>query len=156
MAEELDIPPEFGGSWQNFVGDWCLSAALAHEPCQVARALRALCRLWPTEVARLMEDATRGVGVLASAVELGSMLDTCETAERFQEVFQRLKAGERSAYSELVLVAALSRLGYAARFAPPIGGHVLDAACPIDGSPVCFEVVAPRALRRFSGRATCD
>jgi hypothetical protein len=67
-----------------------------------------------------MAESTRGVGVLASVVELGSMLDACETADAFQEVLQRVKAGERSAYSELVLVAALrlSRLGYAARDLP--------------------------------------
>jgi hypothetical protein len=71
------------------------------------------------------------------------MLDACEAADSFQEVFARVRAGERSAYSELVLVAALIRLGYPARFASPIGGRILDAACLVDGCRVFFEVVAP-------------
>ena len=123
MFEDLDIPREFGGSWKKFVDDWCLKAALAQKPYQVARALRVLCRLWPKNVESLMADSARGVGVIAPVIELGSMLDTCEAAGSFQEVLQRLRADERSAYAELVLVAMLIRLGYNASFAPQIGGH---------------------------------
>jgi hypothetical protein len=71
------------------------------------------------------------------------MLDACEGADSFQEVFARVRARERSAYSELVLVAALIRLGYPARFAASIAGRVLDAVCLVDGCRVFFEVVAP-------------
>ncbi len=49
----------------------------------------------------------------------------------------------RSAYSELVLVAALRRLGYATQCAARVGDSVPDAHCIIDGAPVSFEVYAP-------------
>jgi hypothetical protein len=137
------IPPEFGHSWEDFARDWCLNSALGHEPSEVARALSALNRLWHERVARLTEGSARGVGLIASAVDTGSLLAVCEGLESFQEVLQRLKADERSAYSELVLVASLSRLGYFPRFGPPIGGRVLDAACSVGRIPVLIEVVAP-------------
>jgi hypothetical protein len=143
VAEQLEIPPEFGDSWEDFVRTWYLGSALGYESSEVARALRTLARLWPEKVASLTTNSPRGVGILAPAIELGSMLDTCEAADSFREVFARVRAGERSAYSELVLVAALIRLGYPARFAARIGGRLLDAACLVDGCRVFFEVVAP-------------
>ena len=143
LAKEPSIPPEFGGSWAAFLQDWCCGGSLATSAAEVARALSAFNRLWPAEVARLASDSPRGLGVAAPAVELGRLLHACETAPSFDKVLKRLVNGERSAYSELVLVAALRRLGYGAQFEPPIGGRVLDARCLVDGVPVYCEVVAP-------------
>jgi hypothetical protein len=61
----------------------------------------------------------------------------------FPGVLHRLVDGQRSAYSELVVVAVLQRLEYEPQFDPPIDGRVLDAACDIDGNAVYFEVVTP-------------
>ena len=67
-------------------------------------------------------------------------------------VRQRRIGGERSAYAELVVMAALLRLGYGALFAPPIDGRVLDAKCLVDGVPVYFEVVAPKCSDASAGQ----
>ena len=140
---ETAIPLEFGGSWDAFAREWCGGGALGYSVGEAARALSALERLWPGEVRRLVNDSSRGVGRAASTVELGLLLDACELAGGFPNVLQRLAHGERSAYSELVLVATLRRLGYAPRFESALEGKVLDAVAEMDGLPVYFEVVAP-------------
>lgn len=140
---ELEIPPAFGSSWDEFQQEWCRGAALAYSRADVIRALWSLQRLHPDEVERLAAGIARGVGTLAPAVELGRLLEDCEHAEGFPAGLARLLAGERSAYSELVLVSALTKLGYPTRFSPFLGGSVLDARCTVDGQDIWFEVVAP-------------
>jgi len=145
-ADELApnaVPPEFGGSWEAFVREWCLGAPLGYEQKEAVRGLRALQRLFPAEVSRLAKTGPRGVGPAAAAVDLGTLLDTCAPLAGFDDVLRRLVTGERSAYSELVLVTTLARLGLSPRFAVPIDGSVLDACCTIEDRPVYFEVVAP-------------
>ena len=152
QVEELSIPPEFGGCWATFFEAWCCGGSLAANATEVARALSTLVRLWPAEVARLVSEAApRGSGIVAPAIELGTLLHVCESAESFDEILRRLVNGERSAYSELVLVAALRRLGYNAQFAPPIAGRVLDAKCLVEGLPIYFEVVTPERSDAFAG-----
>ena len=150
---ETAIPLEFGGSWDAFAREWCGGGALGYSVGEAARALSALERLWPGEVRRLVNDSSRGVGRAASTVELGLLLDACELAGGFPNVLQRLAHGERSAYSELVLVATLRRLGYAPRFESALEGKVLDAVAEMDGLPVYFEVVAPNRSARISDLA---
>ncbi len=137
------IPLEFGGSWDAFAREWCRGGPLGYSAGEAARALSALGRLWPGKVRRLVDDPSRGLGLAASTVELGLLFDACDLAGGFPNVLQRLANGERSAHSELVLVAAVRRLGYAARFEPALEGKVLDAVAEIDEIPVYFEVVAP-------------
>lgn len=137
------IPSEFGGSWEAFVAEWCLGGSLGRDANEVARALAAVKHLWPEEVARLVAAPSRGLAVVAAAVELGLLLESCESVAGFPDVLRRVARRERSAYSELVLAAALRRLGHAPQFAAPIDGRLLDAACDIDGTVVYFEVVAP-------------
>jgi hypothetical protein len=141
MTSKVDygIPLEFGGSWDRFSREWCLNGSLATSRENVARALATLARLWPEEVARLGGDRIRGLGVVSPAVEVGLLLSSCEQTEGFAEVLPRMKSRERSAYSELVLVAALRTLGFVPRFAAPIEGRLLDAACEINGSPLYCE-----------------
>lgn len=130
-------------SWDELIRAWSREGALASGLSEVKTALSTLKRLWPVEVRRLVSLRDRGIAVGASAVELGRLLQVCESVEGFDEVFARRVAGERAAYSELVLVAALQSLGYQPRFASPIGGHVLDAECLVGELPLYFEVVTP-------------
>ena len=146
MTGRLDLPTELALTWDDFVREWHLGedgSGLACDPRLVARALTALHRLWPEEISRIASDTGLGLGVIAAAVELGLMLEVSETAKSFNNVLSRLKSGERSAYSELVLVASLIRLGYSAEFEPPLGNSLLDAVCSVDGSAIYFEVVIP-------------
>jgi hypothetical protein len=143
MVLETAIPSEFGGSWETFAREWCCGGSLGYSADEAARALSILRNLWPEEVSRLVNEPCRGLVVAASTIELGLLLDVCQPVDGFQNVLRRLANGQRSAYSELVLVTVLQRLGHATRFEPPLDGHVLDAVTEIDGFPVYFEVVAP-------------
>jgi hypothetical protein len=138
-----DIPAEFGGTPQAFAEEWCRGAPLGYSGEEIGQALSTIKRLWPSEVSRVTTGTARGVGVVAPVIERGLLLAKCETAHSFLDVLRRLKQGERPAYSELILGAALRQLAYDFEFQPPIGGSVLDAKCSIDGMAVFFEVVTP-------------
>ena len=145
------VPAALGSSWDVFVRDWWLNAALPDTPESMARALSVLWRLWPERILEVARASARGPGMVAPLLDLGLILELSEPIPSFAEVLFRLKGGERSAQSELVLVAALTKLSLAPSFAPPIDGRVLDAACMVGSNRVFFEVVAPE--RSDAGQA---
>jgi len=120
VSTSTTLPPEFGASWSDFTRNWCLDAQLKYSSAETIRALVTLKRIWPERVNTLLTGNRRGVTVIVPAIDLGSMLTVCEHIDGFWPVFERLKNGERSAYSELVLVSALLRLGYPASFVAPL------------------------------------
>jgi hypothetical protein len=138
------VPGEFGATVSAFELEWCGAVgALDYSHAQTCGALDCVKRLWPEEVERRCADS-RGCANAAAIVELGLMLDACESADGFGNVLRRLRGGQRrAAYSELVLGALLSRFGYSFSLEPPLDGHVLDAVATVIGCPVYFEVVAP-------------
>jgi hypothetical protein len=152
MTEGSSIPSELGRTWDEFLRAWCFGSGPGYSMGETIEALRTLKRLWPEYLERLTGDSARGLGVIVPAIELGRILKSCEPAPRFLKVFQRLvgphaahglPSKERAPYSELVLVDALSQLGFKPEHEYPIAGRVLDAMCEIEGACVCFEVVTP-------------
>jgi hypothetical protein len=142
MADEIEIPIEFGESWEGFCREWkCPPGSLGYSPKEVTRGLSTLKRLWPEKVAKMLGQG-RGYFAAASAIDTGLVLEACEPVRYFRGVLRRLKSGQRAADSELVLVAALRRLGYEPEFEAPAGGSP-DAKCVVDGVPVSFEVYTP-------------
>lgn len=136
-------PPFSAASWEAFESDWCLNSRLGYEREVIAASLYAVQRMLPARLDALMSNSGRGPAIVVPVVEVGRMLAACEHLPSFGEVLHRLKGGERSAYSELVLVSALNALGYPAVFAPPLDGRVLDAECCVEEHRVLFEVVVP-------------
>lgn len=143
MLDNIEIPHEFGGSWEAFQLEWCCGSPLGYSAADTSRGLCTIWRLWPKEVTRRARESLRGTAVAAQMVELGLLLATSETTDGFSKVFKRLSNGERSAYSELVLAASLQRLGHPVSLEPSLDGRVLDATSVIDELSVFFEVVAP-------------
>jgi hypothetical protein len=138
-----EIPPEFGGSWAAFCEQrGCPDGALAYSPAEVSRALSAIKRLWPEKFAQIVNQTAQGTSTVVPQIETGLLLAACETARYFRGMLERLKSGQRSAYSELVLVAALRRLGYDPQFEGPGGGQP-DAECLVGSVPISFELYAP-------------
>jgi hypothetical protein len=141
MADNAEIPEAFGGSWEAFCQRWCREGDLAHSRAEVSLGLRTLERLWPEELARIAGQSQGGTSAPALCIEKGLQLAACEGAPYFTAVFNRLKAGQRSAYSELVVGEALRALGYAFHF--EAGDGQADLVGTIGGQPVAFEVYAP-------------
>jgi len=140
MDTSSALPYEFGNSWSDFVRDWCLDAQIKYSQAETIRALETLKRLWPENVAALVNQKARGATIIVPAVDLGSLLADCEGVDSFPSVLERLKNGERSAYSELVLVSSLLNLGYKASFAASLEGKNLDAKCEVEKQVLYFEV----------------
>lgn len=143
MNTSSTLPYDFGTSWDDFVRTWCLGTQIKYSQAETIRALETLKRLWPEDIAELVNRRARGATIIVSKIELGCLLADCEEVNGFPPVFERLKIGERSAYSELVLVSSLLNLGYKTSFAPPLKGKILDAKCKVEKQTVYFEVVTP-------------
>jgi hypothetical protein len=143
VADAIEIPSEFGGSWAAFCEHrGCPDGVLAYSPAEISRALSVIKRLWPEKFALTANQSAQGTATVVPEIETGLLLAVCETAKYFRGMLERLKSGQRSAYSELVLVAALRRLGYDPQF-EGAGGGKPDAECLVEGAPISFEVYAP-------------
>jgi hypothetical protein len=140
MTSEVEIPPEFGGSWASFCRDWCPEGSLDYSPEEVSRGLMTLKRLWPEKLA---ENVARGRGTWIPTIstEEGLLLAKSECAKCFRGVLDRLKRGQHSAYSELVAGCALRALGYDPQFES--GDGEPDLICETEGSTTAFEVYTP-------------
>jgi len=84
---------------------------------------------------------TRGPSVICPLVELGDLFEAAERVPYFNRVLEQINRDERSAYAELVLVAALVKSGFPASFED--GKSRPDAVTTVDGTPIAFEVYVP-------------
>jgi hypothetical protein len=141
MAANIEIPQEFGGSWAAFCEQWCPEGSLGYSAEEVSCGLTTLKRLWPKKFAENLGQGRGGTWVPTISTEAGLLLAVSEHAKFFRGVLDRLKAGQRSAYSELVVGWALRALGYDPQFES--GEREPDLLCEINGAPVAFEVYAP-------------
>jgi hypothetical protein len=135
------FPQEFGRDWHHFHREWCLGEALALSPHCVASAVDAVARHTPEKITAVASGSERGPSVICPLIELGDLFLTVENARYFPRVLKRLKSGNRSAYSEIVVVSALIRSGFEAIFEAGKGRP--DAVATVDGTQVAFEVYAP-------------
>ena len=135
------MPQGFGGSWAGFCQQWCPEGSLGYSPDEVSTGLVMLERLWPQRLAENLAQGRSGTWVPTISTEAGLLLAASEHAKYFRGVLDRLKANQRSAYSELVVGSALRALGHDPQFESGEGEP--DLLCEIDGAPVAFEVHAP-------------
>jgi hypothetical protein len=139
----LKIPPAFGTSWDDFVTNWCLGVAPATNQTETVLALDALVRLLPEYVARVINQPSRGLGVIAPAIDVGVTLAACESLPGFSALLPRIRQGESSAFSEASYAAALKRTGCAPELEPVSGSGLLDTAVEWRGTPIYSEVISP-------------
>lgn len=135
--------PEILGTWENFVATWCLGQMPAQNPETVEEALSVLFRLWPERAQEIATGTHRGLMTISPAIDDGLMLHMCERLNGFEKVLRRLRAGERSAYSELILASRLVSAGLEPTLEPPLGSGNLDTRVTMREGDVWFEVIAP-------------
>jgi hypothetical protein len=141
MSANIEIPQEFGGCWAEFCRQWCPEGSLGYSADEVSLGLTTLKRLWPGKLTENVGQGRGGTWVPTISIEAGLLLAVSEHSKYFRGVLDRLRAGQRSAYSELVVGWALRALGYNPQFES--GGGEPDLLCEIEGAPVAFEVYAP-------------
>jgi hypothetical protein len=91
----------------------------------------------------MTSTGTRGLVVVAPAIDLGLKLAACERLAGFDSVLRRAKEGERSALSELTFAAQLVTAGFNPVLEPILNGKVLDTCVSVRGEVVYCEVIAP-------------
>ncbi|MGQ0834666.1 MAG: hypothetical protein ACT4O5_07025 [Gammaproteobacteria bacterium] len=144
MDSERLLPVEFGGTWATFCAQWCPEGTLGYTADEVVTGLQTIKRLYPEDIDRTLSSGVSG-GTWAPAVcvETGLLLATCEHLRFFGPVLAHLRSGQRSAYSELVVAAALQRLGYEPEF--EAGPGEPDLRCDVGDAEMAVEVYAPDA-----------
>jgi len=141
VSANIEIPQEFGGSWAAMCQQWCPEGSLAYSAKEVSRGLTTLKRLWPEKLTENVAQSRSGTWVPTISTEAGLLLATSEHAKYFRGVLDRLRVGQRSAYSELVVGWALRTVGYDPQFES--GDGEPDLLCEVEGVSVAFEVYAP-------------
>lgn len=134
---------DFGENWEAVVQDWCLGNRPSIAAEDGWHALGVLERLWPERLEQTLSSSSRGPLIVVALVEAGLTIDACKDLAGFDEVFKRLKGGERAAESELRLAAALVGLDYAPTLEPRLEGKRLDARISVGSHTVYFEVSTP-------------
>lgn len=136
--------PETFGTWPQFEADWCLGTRLGYSSDQIAQALSELERHWPERIHEAVKRGARGIAVVGPLVEDGLLVLRTQSLAGFNQVFSRIKRGERSAYTELIFAATLVELGYSPTLEPSNArGGKLDTSCTVETVEVCFEIVVP-------------
>ncbi len=143
MSEANLLPCAFGSSWSAFVEEWCLGTLPVTSPETSSRALHALEKHWPERVQALALAPMRGLGVVLGAIDMGQMLADTVVLAGAEPVLKRLRAGERSAASELTVAATLSRLGFTPALEVKVEGKVPDLALTFGSTAVYVEVITP-------------
>jgi len=143
MPESANFPEAFGNSWAEFIEEWCLGVPPATSPEECIRALHALLHHWPEHAQTLIAAQTRGLAVVANAIDMGLILADTANLPGVGHVLSRLRAGERSTFSELAVAAVLLRLGFSPALGMPAGQKVPDLALTVRTTTVYTEVIAP-------------
>jgi hypothetical protein len=115
--------------------------------CDIAKIVALLSTLellWPEELARIAGQSQGGTSASALCVEKRLLLAACGGGPYFAARFNRLKAGQRSAYSELVIGEALRALGYAFHFEagdgqPDLVGTISGQIDKSPAAPALFQ-----------------
>jgi len=143
MPESTTFPKPFGTSWDVFVDEWCLGVPPTPPPDECARALHALLQYWPEHAQNLIATQTRGLAVVANALDTGLILADTANLPGVEQVLARLRAGERSSLSELTVAATFLRLGFSPALGAAAGQKVPDLAVTIGSTIIYMEVIAP-------------
>ena len=139
----MGLPPIFGNTWEEFIANWCLGNPPIEDQQKVENALTALFRIWPEKQAAMANAGIRGLLLVSPAVATGLVLSVCEQLDGFGNVLRRLKDGERSAHTELILAARLVNRGLKPILEPPTSNGSLDTCIPTENGKVYCEVIAP-------------
>jgi hypothetical protein len=97
----------------------------------------------PEYTVRLSNLPSRGLGIIAPAIDLGVTLAACESLPGFSALLIRIRQGESSAFSEASYAAALNRKGCTPELEPISGSGLLDTAVDWHGTRIFSEVISP-------------
>jgi hypothetical protein len=143
LQDPAAIPAAFALSWTQFIDEWCLGTPPGVDEQACGRALSALIKHWPERAQALFAEPARGLGVIVGAIDLGLVLADAAELPGFDTVLSRVRAGDRSAVSELTVAAVLARTGLAPGFGVQTGTKVPDIAIATGRTTTFIEVIAP-------------
>lgn len=134
-----ELPKSLGGSWQEFVSQWCGGHPPGYEPATSIQALSTVEELWPEAI----NPHRRGLHAAAALIELGRLLSLTCRLTGFAGLLRRLKVGNQGAHSELIVAGSLLDAGREVVLGVQCGSSVLDLGIIDNEKMIYVEVVAP-------------
>lgn len=133
---------DFGTDWSQVAAKWYLGLVPPVRPEMGWRSLGVLEAHFPEHLDKILASQASGIAVMNPLIELGLIIDACQKFNGFDSVLKRFKSGERSAYSELALAAALHKLGYTPIFEPFLNGKRPDLMFTAQRN-IYVEIICP-------------
>lgn len=136
------LPKIFGDNWTQFINEWCAGVTPPIDESTTIEALNHLNELWPDYVNKIITNPNRGLLIICPAIHYGLILKSCRSLVGFEKVFNRVKAAEKSAFSELKFAHQLCLNGITPELEPSLNGKVLDTKIIFNNREIFFEVTS--------------
>lgn len=133
---------DFGLSWSEVVARWYFGSSPSIPTDIGWEALGALERLWPEYLDTVLREVTK-VNIMPKVIDIGITIEACENLVGFDKVLERMKRGEKAAFSEAFFAAELLKIGYALVLEPSLDGKQLDALVNVQDKQVYIEIMTP-------------
>ncbi len=132
---------DLGDSWSDIVEKRLYGKDLAISEEDAMQALSIIEDHFPDHIDDVIKDySTRNI---PSLIDQGIAVMHCQDLRGFENVFNRLKRGERPALSELVVATYFKRNGYTPILEPECENKKLDLLINHKGTDIFIEVVSP-------------
>ncbi len=134
---------DFGFNWSEVVANWYLGKSPPIPEHIGWEALDTLERLWPEYIDKVLSKGHKGLAVMIPVVNRGIILAACERLVGFDEVLERMKQGEQSAFSEAFFAEELMKIGHIPVLGPRLCGKRLDGLVYVQDKQVYIEIMTP-------------
>lgn len=132
-----------GANWSEIIERWYIGNKPSIPAHQGWEALCTLDQLLPDEIERFLSCGVQGPSAIGYLINLGIILKTCEGLIGFNKLLNRMKKGERAAFSEALIASELVKIGYPPELEPLLNGKRPDALIRVRGKKVYIEVITP-------------
>jgi hypothetical protein len=139
MGKRIDL----GNNWSEVVEKWYLGLTPTINGNIGWEGLSTLEYLWPESIDDFLSKNHRGQAVIAPLVERGIVLTVCNKLPGFDKVLERIKSGERSAFSEAFFAANLLKMGLNPIFEPVLNGKRPDFLIHFKTKSIYIEIISP-------------
>jgi len=116
-----------GANWFEIIERWYIGNKPSISAHQGWEALCTLDRLLPDEIERFLSCGAQGPSAIGYLLNFGITLKRCEGLVGFGKILNRMKKGERAAFSEAPIASELVKIGYLPKLEPLLNDKKPDA-----------------------------
>lgn len=134
-----------GTTFSDFSKKWAGGSTLLIEENLGWEALGYLEHLWPEMIEKAITGQMKGGTFAAELVDAGLVLQSTYNINGFEEILNRLKAEETSAFRELVIASLLMKSGLKIELEPELNNRKPDFGFVFNGEYIYVETITPNS-----------